>query len=176
MLTPLLHRLEGALGHSCARAALALSPVAAYILLRYLRRRFLTLLAVSPTPHIARALADFVSAYRLSEEEFYSADGAPEAVQEVRRAALDRLGASFDRKVGPKAREYNAELRGLSDVRFFDVNRVPHAFQPIVRSKLRLPLIVERAEGPRLVDVDGNSALDVSGSYGVNVAGYEAYM
>lgn len=29
--------------------------------------------------------------------------------------------------------------------------------------------------GPVLIDVDGNELLDVSGSYGVNVVGYDGY-
>ena len=140
-----------------------------------LRRKVLTLRAIDPAPFMVRLVSRFVAAVKLSEDEFYAADGAPPSVQEQRRAALEKLSASFDAKVGPRAAEYNAQLKGLSDIRFQDTNRVPPPFQPVVRAKLRLGFIVERSEGPYLVDVDGNRSLDVSGSYGVNVCGYDFY-
>merc|ERR1719267_111030 len=36
-------------------------------------------------------------------------------------------------------------------------------------------MALARTEGASVADIDGNAALDVSGSYGVNVCGYEAY-
>eukprot|EP00967_Tisochrysis_lutea_P146313 scaffold275940_cov33-Tisochrysis_lutea.AAC.2 len=54
-----------------------------------------------------------------------------------------------------QARELNDQLRNLSDVRFTDTNRVPHAFQPVVRSKLKLGFIAAESDGPYLIDVDG---------------------
>lgn len=143
--------------------------------LKYTYRTVLTLVAMSPTPWVARLVAPIIKTYRFDDEEFYAADGAPKEVQEIRKKALDALAASFDSKVGPKARGYNEKLRGLSDIRFTDTNRVPHAFQPVIRSKLRLGFIAEKSVGPRIVDVDGNESLDVSGSYGVNVCGYSEY-
>ncbi len=151
------------------------APIISILLLRWARKRWLTLRASSPTPVVSRLMANVVRAYKMSEDEFFAADGAPAEVQALRRRALDALAASFDAKVGPKAREYNEQLRGLSDIRFTDTNRVPHGFQPVIRSKLRLGFIAERSEGPYLVDVDGNKTLDVSGSYGVNVVGYDKY-
>jgi hypothetical protein len=55
----------------------------------------------------------------------------------------------------PQARELNEQLRNLSDVRFTDTNRVPHAFQPVVRSKLKLGFIAAESDGPYIIDVDG---------------------
>ena len=37
------------------------------------------------------------------------------------------------------------------------------------------PIVWRSAVGSNVTDVDGNRALDVSGSYGVNVAGYDVY-
>jgi len=144
-------------------SALLVAPVLLYAVF-VLRRKWLTLRAADPAPFAVRLLSRLVAAVKLSEEEFYAADGAPLAVQQQRRAALDRLSASFDSKVGPRAAEYNAQLKGLSDIRFQDTNRVPPPFQPVVRAKLRLGFIVEKSEGPYLIDVDGNRSLDVSGS------------
>ena len=88
---------------------------------------------------------------------------------------LEELKQRFDAQVGPRAAQLNERLRELSDIRFTDTNRVPHCFQPVMRAKLRLGFISVSSDGPYLTDVDGNRALDVSGSYGVNVAGYEVY-
>lgn len=56
---------------------------------------------------------------------------------------------------GTQARELNEQLRNLSDVRFTDTNRVPHAFQTVVRSKLKLGFIAAESDGPYIIDVDG---------------------
>ena len=149
-------------------------PLLVYVIL-YVRKKTLTLRAIDPAPFAVRLVSGFVTSKRLTEEEVFAADGAPPALQAQRRLALDRLGASFDSKVGPRAAEFNEHLKGLSDIRFQDTNRVPPPFQPVVREKLRLGFIVEKSEGPYLVDVDGNRSLDVSGSYGVNVVGYDFY-
>ena len=150
------------------------APALVYTAL-YLYKKTMTLRAISPAPFMVRLVSSFVTTRKLSEAEFYAADGAPPAVQAQRREALDRLSQSFDSKVGPRAAECNEHLKGLSDIRFQDTNRVPPPFQPVVRERLRLGFIVERSEGPYLIDVDGNRSLDVSGSYGVNVVGYDFY-
>ena len=36
-------------------------------------------------------------------------------------------------------------------------------------------MALAKTDGPSVIDIDGNDALDISGSYGVNVCGYEAY-
>lgn len=52
---------------------------------------------------------------------------------------------------------------------------MPFPFQRKVRSTLKVAAIVNKSVGPTLVDVDGRETIDVSGSYGVNVAGYDTY-
>ena len=136
---------------------------------------WLTFRAHSPLPLVTRLLSGFVQAYSYDEDGFYGADGAPLEVQERRRRALEELKQRFDAQVGPKAAQLNERLRELSDIRFTDTNRVPHCFQPVMRAKLRVGFISVASDGPYLTDVDGNRALDVSGSYGVNVAGYDVY-
>lgn len=153
--------------------AVVLTPLVLVWLVRAARRKWATLRAFSPTYSVARLMSSFVQSYKFTEEEFFRADGAPPEIQALRRKGLEKLQQAFE--AGPKAAELNDKLRGLSDIRFTDTNRVPHAFQPVARSKLRLGFIAVKTDGPYLVDVDGNKALDVSGSYGVNVCGYGAY-
>jgi glutamate-1-semialdehyde 2,1-aminomutase len=78
--------------------------------------------------------------------------------------------------MGAKSKALNDTLvAGLSDIRFTDTNRVPFQFQKETRARYRVASLTSASEGPALVDVDGGRAIDVSGSYGVNVAGYENY-
>jgi glutamate-1-semialdehyde 2,1-aminomutase len=63
----------------------------------------------------------------------------------------------------------------LSDLQFTNAHRVPFAFRRRVMSHLRLGGLVVRARDMRLQDLDGNIAYDLTGSYGVNVFGYDFY-
>jgi glutamate-1-semialdehyde 2,1-aminomutase len=63
----------------------------------------------------------------------------------------------------------------FSDLRFTDANRVPLPFARFMREHFNLCSVVTASEGPRLRDLDGHWTLDVSGSYGVNVAGFARY-
>ena len=45
----------------------------------------------------------------------------------------------------------------------------------VVREKLNVCSLVESSTGASIKDLDGNVTLDVSGSYGVNVCGYDEY-
>jgi glutamate-1-semialdehyde 2,1-aminomutase len=45
----------------------------------------------------------------------------------------------------------------------------------VMREKFNLCSVVTASKGPRLHDLDGHWSLDVGGSYGVNVAGFERY-
>jgi hypothetical protein len=71
---------------------------------------------------------------------------------------------------------WGRQLReGFSDLRFTDANRVPFPFARLMRERFDLCSVVTESKGPRLLDLDGNWSLDVSGAYGVNVAGFDAY-
>ena len=50
----------------------------------------------------------------------------------------------------------------------------PHG-SPRRRQRYRVAALTASSRGPELTDVDGGKALDVSGSYGVNVCGYDVY-
>ena len=88
---------------------------------------------------------------------------------------MDALAASFDKQFAASQRASETYLEGISDLRFTDTNRVPFPFQKLVREKLNVASLALSSEGPSIVDLDGNRAIDISGSYGVNVCGYDAY-
>ena len=92
-----------------------------------------------------------------------------------RQKALDRLAMYFQTKYA-KSVDWGNDIRdSFSDLRFTDANRVPFPFMRVIREKFNLCSVVTASKGPKLRDLDGHWSLDVGGSYGVNVAGFERY-
>jgi glutamate-1-semialdehyde 2,1-aminomutase len=84
--------------------------------------------------------------------------------------------AAYFREHCPKSIAWGNEVRAsFSDLRFTDANRVPFPFMRSMRERFNLCSVVTASEGPKLRDLDGNWTLDVSGSYGLNVAGFDRY-
>jgi glutamate-1-semialdehyde 2,1-aminomutase len=143
--------------------------------LREAQRGWWTLRAAALTPTLSRLLAGLVKTRDYSIDEFLGADGAAPPWVEVRKRAIDRL-ASFFQASSPKAIAWGKEIRdSFSDLRFTDANRVPFPFVRAMREKFNLCSVVTASDGPKLRDLDGNWTLDVSGSYGLNVAGFDRY-
>jgi glutamate-1-semialdehyde 2,1-aminomutase len=144
-------------------------------LLRRLRVGVLTMRARAWVPSVSRVLSSWVNAHDYLGEAFFSADGATGQVVGRRLDALDRLSASFG-VAHAKSAGWGASVReGFSDIRFADANRVPFLFAKTMREKFDLTTVVTESDGPHLRDLDGHWSIDVSGSYGVNVAGFERY-
>ena len=142
---------------------------------RWLVRRAVTLRAQALTPRGLRYLARWVKRRDLSDEEFYRADGAGPREVERRTAGIARLARQF-RENYPQSVAWAESLRdSLSDLRFTDANRVPFPFARFMRERFNLAAVVTASDGSRVRDLDGNWTLDVSGAYGVNVAGYDRY-
>ena len=146
---------------------------------RKLARVLYTLPARALTPTLSRALARWVRPRPYGDEAFFRADGGDEADVERRKHGLDRLARQL-RELSPRSRAWGDTIReGFSDLRFADANRVPPPFARFMREHFNLCAVATASDGPRLQDLDGHWTLDVSGSYGVNVAGvgrYKAWM
>jgi glutamate-1-semialdehyde 2,1-aminomutase len=144
-------------------------------LLRRLRLALLTMRARAWVPLISRLLSAWVNSTDYSGDEFFSADGADARTARHRSDALERLAASF-KATHARSADWGSNVReGFSDIRFADANRVPFPFARAMREKFDLTTVVTASDGPRLCDLDGAWTLDVSGSYGVNVAGFDRY-
>jgi glutamate-1-semialdehyde 2,1-aminomutase len=127
------------------------------------------------TPTLARRLSKWVKSHAYSDEEFFQADGAGGHWIELRKKAIDRLAVIFQARYA-KSIAWGNEIRdSFSDLRFTDANRVPFPFARLMREKFNLCSVVTASDGPKLRDLDNHWSLDVSGSYGVNVAGFERY-
>jgi len=123
----------------------------------------------------SRRLARQVAAYSFDKDRFFSSDNAPPAVAAKRRAGLARLTqAVIDRS--PKSLACGAALEGtISDVNFTSAYRVPFPYRELLPKELRQVSVVQESSGVQIRDMDGNWRYDLSGSYGVNVFGYDFY-
>ncbi len=138
-------------------------------------RLVFTLRAVALAPSLTRPLSKWVRSLDYSDDEFLRADGAAERWIEIRKLAIERL-AQFFQAQSAKSIAWGNEIReSFSDLRFTDANRVPFPFMRAVRDRFNLCSVVTESTGPKLRDLDGHWNLDVSGSYGLNVAGFDRY-
>ena len=155
--------------------ALTAIVVASYKAAVWLAARLTTARAVATTAALSRRLSRWVKTRDYTGDEFFRADGAPDSWVERRKSALDRLAEHFKSNY-TKSLAWGETIRtGFSDLRFTDTNRVPFPFVRVMREKFNLSTVVTASNGPLLQDLDGHWTLDVSGSYGVNVAGFERY-
>ena len=160
-----------------AEGLLALLCLALFasLLFRKITTTLLTLRAMALAPSLSRRLSDWVKSLSYSEHDVWGADGAGDRWVQVRKDAIDRLSGFFQRQ-SSKSIAWGNEIRGsFSDLRFTDANRVPFPFMQVMREKFNLCSVVTESKGPKLRDLDGNWSLDVSGSYGLNVAGFDCY-
>jgi glutamate-1-semialdehyde 2,1-aminomutase len=162
-----------------ADVAMIVGLAGAVVLLVWLGRRIavalLTLRARAITPALSRWLSRWVKRLDHSEDGLLRADGAPEEHIARRRRGLERLADRLRRRF-PQSIAWGDTIRdSFSDLRFTDANRVPFPFAQVVRERFNLCSVVTASEGPRLRDLDGQWTLDVSGAYGVNVAGFDRY-
>lgn len=154
---------------------LCLIAIPVIFLYKKLARELQILQARSFTPIFSRFLSGWVKTNSYTEETFFKADGADDDTAARRRRALDRLANYFQERY-PKSGMWSNEIRnGLSDLRFTDAGRVPFPFARLMQEKFNLCSVVTASEGPKLRDIDGHWSLDLTGSYGVNVAGYDRY-
>ncbi len=124
---------------------------------------------------ISRRLAGLVPFYSYGEREFFASDGAPQEVAASRRAALERLARDY-RDDHPNAIALGERLEpSVSDVAFTNSYRVPFQYRDYLRERLRAASFLEESADVRVRDSDGNWSYDLSGSYGVNVFGYDFY-
>ncbi|NIJ08678.1 glutamate-1-semialdehyde 2,1-aminomutase [Sphingomonas vulcanisoli] len=126
-------------------------------------------------PRWSRRIAAQIPGFAYDEQAFFGCDGAPDEVIARRRAGLDRLATLYAERF-PKGRALTAEAApGISDLQFTGAYRVPFPFAQMVRGKLGVGGFAERSEGVQVWDVDGNAFYDLTGSYGVNLLGTDAY-
>jgi glutamate-1-semialdehyde 2,1-aminomutase len=124
---------------------------------------------------MSRMLAKWIPYYEYNELEFFNSDEAPASIAHRRRDGFFRLSAAFNERIAKSSALSAAAQNGVSDMQFVARNRVPFQYGAQVRKHLKTGSFWERSSGVTLTDLDGNSFYDLTGSYGVNVFGYDFY-
>jgi hypothetical protein len=124
---------------------------------------------------LSRRLARLMPHYEYDESQFFRADDAPEEVGEQRRAAFRRLAGLYAHRFANTVRLTQEVQDEISDLQFTARYRVPFQFSRLVRQHLNAGSFVVSSNGPTTTDLDGNRRYDLTGSYGVNVFGYDFY-
>ena len=123
----------------------------------------------------SRRIAGKIPFFTYTDAEYFSTDGAPNNIAQLRRAGMQRLQDRLT-KQSVKTLAY-CELieQSISDVRFTSHYRIPFPYRNRLSKVFNLGSIADETQGSRIKDLDGNWRYDLSGSYGVNVMGYDFY-
>ncbi len=124
---------------------------------------------------MARRIASFIPFYEYDEATFFRSDDAPDDIAARRRAGFMRLSALSQERY-PETIRRSAEVSdSISDLKFTDTYRVPFQYSSFVRRHFKPCAFLQSSEGVTVTDLDGNTFYDLTGSYGVNVFGYDFY-
>jgi glutamate-1-semialdehyde 2,1-aminomutase len=160
-----------------------LTTVAAATALTYLVNRARHRLTLSRAKHrslvghvrISKLLAARIPGYAYDAERFFDSDGATAEVVALRKAGFDTLCSDYAARF-PISAQWTARAReSMSDLQFTAAYRVPFQYSPYLRSRLRVGGFVQATAGTMVEDLDGNRFHDLTGSYGVNLLGYDVY-
>jgi len=131
--------------------------------------------SLSGHARIARQLARFVPFYEYDAERFFCCDGTPHDIAARRRAGFGELSRIYRTRFAETIRTTAEAAESLSDLQFTAAYRVPFQYRRPVRAHLPSATFVESSRGVTLTDLDGNHSYDLTGSYGVNLLGYDFY-
>jgi len=124
---------------------------------------------------IGRFVATLVPYYEYDETKIFRSDDAPDEVADQRHAGFMRLAALYRDRFAKSVAMTDEAKESISDLQFTASYRVPFQYSRYVREHLRAGSFVASSSGVRVTDLDGNSLYDLTGSYGVNVFGYDFY-
>jgi glutamate-1-semialdehyde 2,1-aminomutase len=126
-------------------------------------------------PRIAKRISALLPNYCYTEDNAWGLDGAPPAVVAQRRTALNDLTTQLQQRFAKSLQSSVDIADSLSDLQFVSAYRVPFQFRPLAAKGLKIGSLVQSSNGVTVTDLDGNSFFDLTGSYGVNLLGYDFY-
>jgi len=124
---------------------------------------------------MARRIARLVPFYEFDDQTFFSSDDAPDDIAARRRTGFMRLAALYETRFAETVRRTTEVVDGISDLQFTDLYRVPFQYGRLVQAHLRSGTFLQSSSGVTVTDLDGNRFYDLTGSYGVNLLGYDFY-
>jgi glutamate-1-semialdehyde 2,1-aminomutase len=124
---------------------------------------------------IAKRIAGLLPGYNYDETVFFNSDGASSAVVERRRDGFFKLAALYAARF-PQSVAMTASAREIiSDMQFTGRYRVPYQYSDFLSRHIKSGSFVKASQGVTVTDLDNNVFYDLTGSYGVNLLGYDFY-
>ena len=124
---------------------------------------------------IAKRIAGLLPGYAYGEDQFFNSDRADGPVVQLRRDGFARLAALYDARY-PKSVAMTASARSIiSDMQFTGRYRVPYQYTDYLTRHIKSGSFLQSSQGVTVTDLDGNVFFDLTGSYGVNLLGYDFY-
>ena len=124
---------------------------------------------------MSRLIAKLLPFYEFDEEQFFKSDGAPNDIASLRIKGFQRLEQYFKDNFSQSISLTSDAAEGLSDLQFTGLYRVPFQYSRYVNKHLKSGSFLKSSNGTKVTDLDGNEFYDLTGSYGVNVFGYDFY-
>ncbi|HEX4050300.1 MAG TPA: aminotransferase class III-fold pyridoxal phosphate-dependent enzyme [Steroidobacteraceae bacterium] len=123
----------------------------------------------------ARRVAHQIRYFEYAPDNYFATDAAPQQIAATRCTGLARLRRSLV-PGGAQSLRYMQSLETcVSDVSFTAAYRVPFPYRAGLPPELRHGSVLTQSAGMRVCDLDGIWRYDLSGSYGLNVFGYDFY-
>ncbi len=124
---------------------------------------------------IAKRIAGLLPGYAYDEATFFNSDHADSAVVQRRRDGFAKLAALYAARF-PKSVAMTASAREIiSDLQFTGRYRVPYQYSDYLSQHIKSGSFVKASQGVTVTDLDDNVFYDLTGSYGVNLLGYDFY-
>ena len=124
---------------------------------------------------MAKRVARLIPHYSFNQNVFFKVDGAPEEIALLREAGFMRLSKAYKERFTKSVELTNQAAEVISDLQFTGRYRVPFQFSDLVSKHLKSGSFMQSSSGVSMTDLDGNIFYDLTGSYGVNVLGYDFY-
>ena len=124
---------------------------------------------------MAKRVARVIPHYSFNQDVFFKVDGAPEEIALLREAGFMRLSKAYKERFTKSVELTNQAAEVISDLQFTGRYRVPFQFSDLVSKHLKSGSFMQSSSGVSMTDLDGNIFYDLTGSYGVNVLGYDFY-
>ena len=160
-----------------AAAAAALAATA-WVSFKVVRRLELSLAKhPSLTGHVrwAKRLTGQLPGYAYDEQMFFASDGAGALLVARRKAGFSRLSAAYSTRFAETLASTGRARAMLSDLQFTAAYRVPFQYSDHLRRHIGVGAFLRASDGVMVEDLDGNLLFDLTGSYGMNLFGYDFY-
>ena len=126
-------------------------------------------------PRTARRIAALLPQCRYDDAAVFAVDGAPGDVVAQRKAEFEALVQTIAQRFPLTLAAGGVAAEGLSDLQFVSAYRVPFQFRGLVDKGLKIGSFLRASGGVAVTDLDGNTLIDLTGSYGVNLLGNDFY-